>query len=407
MSKIICDICGTSYADTATQCPICGCVRPAQPQPVAEPDTKNKENSGVYTYVKGGRFSKANVKKRSAEDAAPKKKEPKKSDGGKKGAVILLIVIILVGVIALGAILWATGILDIFAPGEGAPATTPAPTEPTLPPDIPCESITVTIKQYTLAQIGDSALIDCRKLPTNSTDIVTYVSENEEIATVDGNGKVTAVQNGTTNIIITCGGVTESCEIVVGDGIFPVELVLNCDTVTFTTVGETKLIYDGPIDVTEITWTSDNEYIASVSNGVVTANASGPAIITATYMGKTATCEVLCDIEPAGTSGGITEDGGNTGEDGAEDGSDTLVICDSYGPLYYTDDTTIDAGEEIKLFLGNSKGTRIVLDWTCNENAYVSVSGNTVKGLKSLKNNYITVSTEYEGKTYRCKIRVR
>ena len=26
MSKIICDICGTSYPETATQCPICGCV---------------------------------------------------------------------------------------------------------------------------------------------------------------------------------------------------------------------------------------------------------------------------------------------------------------------------------------------------------------------------------------------
>ena len=27
MSKIICDICGTSYPDTADCCPICGCSR--------------------------------------------------------------------------------------------------------------------------------------------------------------------------------------------------------------------------------------------------------------------------------------------------------------------------------------------------------------------------------------------
>ena len=407
MSKIICDICGTSYADTATQCPICGCVRPAQPQPVPEKNTKEERQSSGYTYVKGGRFSKSNVKKRASGEKTPQKNE---NGGAKKGAVVLLIAIILIGLIALGAILWAFGVFDTFAPGDGAPATTPVPTEPTLPPEVACEALTVAIKQYTLGQIGDSALVDCRKIPANATDLITFRSENEEVATVDANGKVTAVQNGTTNIIITCGNVTDTCKIVVGDGVFPVELVLSFTTVTFTAVGETKLIYDGPIDAAKITWSSDNEFIASVSNGVVTANAPGPAIITATYMDKTAICEVLCDIEPSGNGGGVTEDGGNSGgigEDGGNDASETLVICDSYGPLYYTDDTTIDAGEEIKLYLGNQKGTRIVLDWTCNENDYVSVSGNTVKGLKSLKNNYITVSTEYEGKTYRCKIRVR
>ena len=29
MNKIICDICGTSYPDTADCCPICGCSRDA------------------------------------------------------------------------------------------------------------------------------------------------------------------------------------------------------------------------------------------------------------------------------------------------------------------------------------------------------------------------------------------
>ena len=76
MSKIICDICGTSYADTATQCPICGCVRPAEPQPVPE----EENNSSAYTYVKGGRFLKSNVKKRAASEP----KQPKEEKSGKK-----------------------------------------------------------------------------------------------------------------------------------------------------------------------------------------------------------------------------------------------------------------------------------------------------------------------------------
>ena len=27
MSKIICDICGTTYSDTEAECPICGCAK--------------------------------------------------------------------------------------------------------------------------------------------------------------------------------------------------------------------------------------------------------------------------------------------------------------------------------------------------------------------------------------------
>ena len=41
-----------------------------------------------------------------------------------------------------------------------------------------------------------------------------------------------------------------------------------------------------------------------------------PAKITATYMDKTVTCDVLCDIEMGGSSGGITEDGGGSGSAG-------------------------------------------------------------------------------------------
>ncbi len=392
MSKIICDICGTSYADTATQCPICGCVRPAQSQSVPEGDM---ESSG-YTYVKGGRFSKSNVKKRS--DA--EKKSQKVDEGSKKSPALLIILIILVGVVALGAVLWATGVFSSLGFGAWEPAATPAPTEPTPPPYMPCEALTIVNKQYTLAQVGDVALIDCRKIPADSTDTILYRSENENIATVDSSGKVTAVQNGTTNIIISCGNVTETCEIVVGNGVLDVELVLNAKTVTFTTAGETKLIYDGPIPVEQITWTSSNEYIASVSNGVVTANASGPATITATYSDQSVTCEILCDIESSGNAGGITEDGnGNSGNVSYE-------IYASFGPLYYKDDITVKAGDEFTLYLKSSSGNLIDVNWTCRENDYVSTDGGKIKALKPLYNDYITVKTEYENVTYTCKIRV-
>ena len=64
MSKVICDICGTAYPETATQCPICGCARDNVTQtPAADATQKTDgEAAGGYTYVKGGRFSKSNVR---------------------------------------------------------------------------------------------------------------------------------------------------------------------------------------------------------------------------------------------------------------------------------------------------------------------------------------------------------
>ena len=405
MSKIICDICGTSYADTATQCPICGCVRPAQPTAVPE----EEGNNNGYTYVKGGRFSKANVKKRNASQKPVKKEE----ETSKKGGAVLLIAIILIGILVVGVILWATGILGGKSEEEGAPATTPAATEPTEPQNIPCEGLTITNKQYTLESVGDVVLIECQKLPAASTEAVYFVSENEEVATVDSNGKVTAVQNGTTNIIITCGAVSETCQIVVGDGVLSVNLELTVKTIAFTTLGETKLIYEGPIPADQITWETTNEYIATVKDGVVTAEGSGPATITATYMGQTVSCDVLCDIESGGSSGGITEDGGTIGgasggigEDGGGSVSQELVACDQNGPLWYKNDTTLKVGDQIRLSLGNSSGVRHEVDWTCKENEYIKVEGDKITALKSTNMNPIYITALYDGKTYTCIVRV-
>ena len=64
MSKIICEVCGTAYPEASTQCPICGCVRPADANGVPSgPEEKAPERT--YLHVKGGRFSKANVRKRT------------------------------------------------------------------------------------------------------------------------------------------------------------------------------------------------------------------------------------------------------------------------------------------------------------------------------------------------------
>ena len=63
MSKIICDVCGTTYVETSAQCPICGYVNPTMADHSVQESGDIAEN-GELTYVKGGRFSKSNVRKR-------------------------------------------------------------------------------------------------------------------------------------------------------------------------------------------------------------------------------------------------------------------------------------------------------------------------------------------------------
>ena len=66
MNKVICDVCGTSYPETAQQCPICGCTS-GEGIRVVEVE---EEEAAPRTYVKGGHFSKSNVRKRNKAAAA-------------------------------------------------------------------------------------------------------------------------------------------------------------------------------------------------------------------------------------------------------------------------------------------------------------------------------------------------
>ena len=106
MSKIICDVCGTAYPEASTQCPICGCVRPVNAQ-VVPSDTTENTTQRTYQHVKGGRFSKANVRKRTSGNytpaysksektvapSAPKKK--KKKSNSNMGLLITIFALLL------------------------------------------------------------------------------------------------------------------------------------------------------------------------------------------------------------------------------------------------------------------------------------------------------------------------
>ena len=63
MNKIICDVCGTDYPETAAQCPICGCAS-AGALTSAGNEAADTDERAAHAPVSGGRYSKANVRKR-------------------------------------------------------------------------------------------------------------------------------------------------------------------------------------------------------------------------------------------------------------------------------------------------------------------------------------------------------
>lgn len=143
---------------------------------------------------------------------------------------------------------------------------------------------------------GDTETLTATVKPDDATDkTVTWSSSDENIATVV-DGKVTAVKEGTVTIAAKAGDKTATCAVVVNKKVLPVTKVTLDRTSLSLAPGETAELKATvePDDATDktVTWTSSDEAIATVVDGVVTAVTEGDVVITATAGDESATCDV-------------------------------------------------------------------------------------------------------------------
>ena len=335
MSKIICDVCGTSYQDTATQCPICGCVRTADSKSVAA-GGKGGSAEG-YTYVRGGRFSKSNVRKRNKAGGVVSVNTVKSGHSTKREkesaanrGLIATVIVLLLAIVAVVMYITIRFFLPGFMPQETEPVIQTQPTE-TTQATVPCEDIRLDVSEVVLEKIGDTCELTAIIEPEDTTDEIEFVTADDTVASVEFDGDkatVTAVGQGKTMIIVVCGEYKASCMVDCAPENAEEEtteptgetlpegavLELNRSDMTLSRYGETWDLKSGNVPASLITWTSDNPNIVSVEDGVVKAVANGMTTIHAECGDQKVSCIVRCNFSSAsvsvpGSGGAISEDG--------------------------------------------------------------------------------------------------
>ena len=93
-----------------------------------------------------------------------------------------------------------------------------------------------------------------------------------------------------------------------------VDFRLNRSDITMLYQGEKWMLYSGDLDVTQITWTTNNQQVATIENGTVVAVGEGTTTVYGEYNGVKVSCIIRCSFSSSGQQGtgghgGVTEDG--------------------------------------------------------------------------------------------------
>ena len=351
MSKIICDICGTTYPDTSECCPICGFSNDSSVElPVSdysEEVSLEEMDFNTSTAPASARkkeifdFDEVNMEDDPDEDYVDQDYDEEEEEDEPRHntfAVILLTTLIVV-LLGVAAFIYLRYFLPNMGKDESVPTTEVIQemetTAETAEPTVPCQQMGML--SAAIAELnaeGQQFLLHVKAFPENTTDQIIYTSENESIATVTEDGKITAVSEGETKIIISCGKVVMDCPVIVKyveetvppttEETVPEETAAETTPAAETTGAEEQapqsgtnlknvtlklkqkdiklgvyyyheLVLDCDLKPEEVTWSSEHPHIATVDEkGNVTAVKEGTTSITAKYGDQEVQCIVRC-----------------------------------------------------------------------------------------------------------------
>lgn len=154
--------------------------------------------------------------------------------------------------------------------------------------EIEVTSVKIKNKEKVKLKIGETLVLETDVEPNNvSNKKITWSSSNTNIATVNSDGKVEAIKEGTVKIIAKSNnGKEDSIELTIEKPVIEVNRIVLDENNISLNEGEivkiTESVY--PIDATDksVKWESSDERIAIVEDGKVTAIKEGVATITVT-----------------------------------------------------------------------------------------------------------------------------
>ena len=203
---------------------------------------------------------------------------------------------------------------------------------------------------------------------------------------------ITAVGGGTATITVRCGKVEVQCYVfcTFGEPVTPTEPTEPTDPPVVVPEGFVLELrrsditiskdYPDPVSLfksndfgvksTDITWTSSNEAVATVSEkGVVSPVGKGNATIRATIGDQTVTCKVYVSFTPEPPK------------------ENTYKISHT--------DVTMKVGETFRIFLTDSDGVNVNdVEWVASVDGYVTINGRSITATQATTDQpgrYITI----------------
>lgn len=170
---------------------------------------------------------------------------------------------------------------------------------------VPVEDVSLDRTSVTLEEKQTTTLV-ATVSPSDATDkTVSWSSSDSDVATVDQNGKVTAVKEGVATVKAEAGGKSATCSVTVSKAVVPVSSIsLDVSRLDLVIGGAATLTATvAPDDATDktVTWSSTDATVVSVDQkGKVTALKGGTATITAKAGEKTANALVdVMEVTPS------------------------------------------------------------------------------------------------------------
>lgn len=253
---------------------------------------------------------------------------------------------------------------------------------------IPVQEVTLDQTSATMT-VGDKLVLKATVLPSEAEAVVSWKSLNEQVATVDPKGEVTAVEPGSATIVAEAGGKVAQCKITVEPVIINVESVKLVSYADVLIEGE-EFQFEAsvlPEDATDktVVWSSSNKEVLTIdSAGKAKAVEAGTVTVKVTSNdgGKTDECVVIVE-EPLIPVTGIV----------INESSDNIVLVKGESKTFTATVNPSDATDK-------------TITWSVSDDTILSVDQNGKVTALAGGSAKVVVTTNDGGKKAECSITV-